>query len=160
MNFDDKAWERAKGMIASGDYAGAFPIVAELHSRFPEDVLLKRNMGFLAYELEKFELFLVFGKDLVELFPSSELDSVRLFHAFINLEQYDNAFAELERLLKIGDSPEYVRLLAELTEEFIGRDDAFAKSILQRIARIQTLEDELSKTGKRSELTHKIGSIQ
>lgn len=160
MNSDSQAWEHAKTLIADSNYADAFPIVAELHSKFPEDILFKRNLCFLAYGLEKFELVLEIGKELTELFPSSEIDSVGLFHTFIKLNHYENAFVEMERLLKVGESPEYIRLLAELTEEFIGRDDEFAKSILQRIAKIQTLEDELSKTGKRSELTHKIGSTQ
>ena len=56
-------------------------------------------------------------KRAVELSPRSELASVGLFHSLWDLGKVNQAFAEMRRFLRLSDSPEYSKLLRDLTVE-------------------------------------------
>jgi tetratricopeptide (TPR) repeat protein len=52
-----------------------------------------------------------------EFSPSSELASLGLYHALVQQQKVSEAVTEMRRLLKLRPSPEYERLVADITEK-------------------------------------------
>ena len=74
-------------------------------------------LGHVQQELGKLAEAAASYRRSTECSPGSELASISLFHALLELGELDAAFAEMLRFRRRGPSPEYDLLIREVMEE-------------------------------------------
>lgn len=129
----------------NGEALSRIEALLDLHG---EDIELCRMYIFVATGSGIVDRAIKVAKGLVEAFPNSELESVGLFRLLYVGEQIEAAFIEMRRLLSIGYSSEYDRLLSEIESVYLtehsGRDDTL--EILTHTFALRELLDEAHET--------------
>jgi predicted Zn-dependent protease len=89
----------------------------QLARAHPESAPVAGMLGGIYFELDDFSKARRWFKRATELSPRSELASVGLFHSLWELGRSTEAVSEMRRFLRLSDSPEYTKVLRDLTVE-------------------------------------------
>ena len=89
----------------------------QLAADHPSSAPVAGMLGGVYFDLGDFQQAARWFKRATKLSPKSELASVGLFHSLWELDRTADAVAEMRRFLRGSDSPEYTKLLRDLTVE-------------------------------------------
>jgi predicted Zn-dependent protease len=122
----------------AGELGKARQTLERLAQEHPTRSEIVGMLAGLQYQAGDHEQAAATARNCIALSPRSELASRIVFHACLELEDVDSAFAEAARFRAIKDSPEYDRTLAEMDDGTLRalRDrphDALLRRVLDRV---------------------------
>lgn len=100
----DKKIEKILEKKEQGNYKGAIMEAEDLLQKYPDIDYLFGLVASMYFENEQFEKAAEQYKKAVEIFPTSQMASLGLFHSLWQLEQNDDAFEEMKRYMSISNS--------------------------------------------------------
>jgi predicted Zn-dependent protease len=119
----DNSAERVLGTIreildldADGKLEEAELITKALVDEFPQASLVHSYMSWVLSRAGKHREAIEHGRVAVKLSPQSEMSSIMLFRVLWSAGEHQQAFDEMKRLEKYGNSEEYARLMQEGNE--------------------------------------------
>ena len=141
----EKALAEVDRLIEAEDLDEAILHLQELVKISPDDPDLLRRVLDVAFNIPIFEMAAHAAIRLVELFPSSEVDSLGLFHCYYCMGEIEKAFAEMRRLLSIGRSEEYETLIRSLIVDLGTRSEDLSWEEKRVLENAQAVQSELER---------------
>ena len=97
----------------NGKTSDAVNVLVQLVAEFPESAQAHSYLGWMLSKKGKHREAIEHGRLAVKFEPASERVSLLFFRVLWSAQEYQEAFAEMQRFSAYGHSEEYVRMMAE-----------------------------------------------